>query len=351
VVAAIVVAVAFGVHACAGGASPVEVLVNGRAVMIPPRGRVRDALRAAHLRRHDGALRAVTRATLAAHWRRARVFLDGRRVSPRARVRAGDRIRLINGTNAVESTEERDIAVPSPGGTLPDVERELWIPPTNGLVRQTLGARSGQLVSQLALRPAAPASPLPGRVIALSFDDGPDPTFTPPVLQILATAGVRATFCLIGRQARAYPDLVRAIAAQGDNLCDHTETHPHLGRLPADQIDTQITPPAQFIQTVTGQAPAFQRPPWGDVNPTVIAIAHQRGLRRPGWAAVRTRATRTAGEGAVGQGRAPAPRRISPRRTPRRHTEPWRPREGPRGRRRTVTGSHARSKSASGWCP
>jgi peptidoglycan/xylan/chitin deacetylase (PgdA/CDA1 family) len=77
--------------------------------------------------------------------------------------------------------------------------------------------------------------------------------------------------------------LVRIIAAQGHALCDHTETHPHLGRLAADQIDAQITPPAQFIQTVTGQAPAFVRPPWGDVNPNVIAIAHQRGMRVLGW--------------------------------------------------------------------
>jgi peptidoglycan/xylan/chitin deacetylase (PgdA/CDA1 family) len=221
--------------------------------------------------------------TLTAHWRRARVLLDGRRVGPRTRVRAGDRIRLINGTNAVESMVERDIVVPSRGAALPDVERELWRPPTNGLVRQTLGARSGQLVRRLTLRPAVPASPLPGRVIALSFDDGPDPTFTPQVLQILAAANVKATFCLVGRQARAYPDLVRAIAAQGHTLCDHTETHPHLCRLPADQIDTQITPPAQFIQTVTGQPPAFLRPPWGDINPAVIAIAHQRGLRVLGW--------------------------------------------------------------------
>src|SRR5262249_14517086 len=48
-------------------------------------------------------------------------------------------------------------------------------------------------------------------------------------------------------------------------------------------IDTQVVPPAQFIQTVTGQAPAFVRPPWGDVNPAVIAIAHQHGLRVLGW--------------------------------------------------------------------
>jgi hypothetical protein len=284
IAAALVVAGAFGVHECVGGASAIEVRVDGHAVAVSAGARVLDVLRAAHVRPHDGMLRAVeTHAVLVAHWRRARVVLDGRRVGPATQVRPGDRIRLVNGTNAVEPTVQRDLRVPSPGGSLPDVERELWTPPRDGLVRQTLGTRSGQLVGQVTMQPAVRASPVPGPVIALSFDDGPDPTFTPQVLQILASAGVKATFCLIGRQPRAYPDLVRAIAAQGHTLCDHTETHPRLSRLPADQIDTQIVPPAQFIQSVTGQAPAFVRPPWGDVKATVIAIAHQRGLRVLGW--------------------------------------------------------------------
>jgi peptidoglycan-N-acetylglucosamine deacetylase len=146
-----------------------------------------------------------------------------------------------------------------------------------------LGARSGELVRQTTLRPALAAGRVPGRVIALSFDDGPDPTFTPEVLQILAAAGVKATFCLIGRQARAHPDLVRAIAAQGDTLCDHTETHPHLNRLPPAQIEAQIVPPAQFIRDTVGVRPAFVRPPWGNVNGDVIAAAHAHGLRVLGW--------------------------------------------------------------------
>src|SRR5262245_38246747 len=122
IAAALVVAGAFGLHECAGGASAIAVRVDGRAVVVEPGARVREVLRAAHLRPHDGMLRAVeTHAVLVAHWRRARVVLDGRRVGPGTQVRPGDRIRLVNGTNAVEPTVQRDLGVPSPGGSLPDV--------------------------------------------------------------------------------------------------------------------------------------------------------------------------------------------------------------------------------------
>ncbi len=64
-----------------------------------------------------------------------------------------------------------------------------------------------------------------GSHIALTFDDGPDPTWTPQVLAVLAQYHVRATFCLIGVHVQAHPDLVRDIANAGDALCDHTMTH------------------------------------------------------------------------------------------------------------------------------
>ena len=64
-----------------------------------------------------------------------------------------------------------------------------------------------------------------GKYIALTFDDGPDPTWTPQVLALLAQYHVQATFCLIGNQAHAHTELVRAIVNAGHALCDHTMTH------------------------------------------------------------------------------------------------------------------------------
>ncbi len=116
-------------------------------------------------------------------------------------------------------------------------------------------------------------------MVALSFDDGPDPVFTPQVLRILANAGIKATFCVIGREARAFPDVLRAIAQQGHTIYDHTETHPHLNRLSADQIDAQLASPARFIRDTLGVAPAFMRAPYGDLNGTVNDVAHKQGMR------------------------------------------------------------------------
>src|SRR5215213_10486960 len=61
--------------------------------------------------------------------------------------------------------------------------------------------------------------------VALTIDDGPHPTWTPKVLDLLAASGVRATFSLVGEQAQAYPKLVRRIARAGHGLCNHSMTH------------------------------------------------------------------------------------------------------------------------------
>ncbi len=105
------------------------------------------------------------------------------------------------------------------------------------------------------------AESIPGRVVALSFDDGPDPTWTPQVLAVLAQAGIHATFCEIGLEIAAHPELTQAIHAQGHLLCDHTQSHPYLTRLAPDQVAAQLAGPAQLIASLIGAPPAFMRPP------------------------------------------------------------------------------------------
>src|SRR3954453_22685509 len=81
-----------------------------------------------------------------------------------------------------------------------------------------------------------------GRTVALTFDDGPDPTWTPRVLRLLATANVHATFCLIGWEAAAYPNLVRAIVRGGHALCDHTwDLDLHLAQRKPARIQDDLT--------------------------------------------------------------------------------------------------------------
>ncbi|MFD1048080.1 polysaccharide deacetylase family protein, partial [Kibdelosporangium lantanae] len=80
-----------------------------------------------------------------------------------------------------------------------------------------------------------------GLHVALTFDDGPDPTWTPQVLDLLAQYHVKAVFCLVGVNAKAHPALVRRIVAEGHELCDHTMHHKeNLPTLPADQRRAEI---------------------------------------------------------------------------------------------------------------
>jgi peptidoglycan-N-acetylglucosamine deacetylase len=263
----------------------VEATVNHKLLVLPPHATVGEALLESRAVPHDGVLRSVvSHSVVDPTWHPARVLLDDRATRLDERLRSGDRIQVTSGVDGVEGTVERDQSIPSPGGALPDVEREVWTPGIAGIARARVGERSGEVVDQKMMRPPVAASKVPGPAVALTFDDGPDPVFTPQVLQILANAGIKATFCVIGREARRFPDVLRSVAQQGHTICDHTETHPHLNRLSADQIDAQLASPAKFIRDTIGVAPAFTRAPWGDLNATVIDTAHKQGMRVLGWA-------------------------------------------------------------------
>jgi peptidoglycan/xylan/chitin deacetylase (PgdA/CDA1 family) len=284
-VAALTLAVAVvGTAAREPGRANVEAMVNSKQVILPPRSNVGEALLQARTLPRSGVLRSVvTHSTIDPNWDAGRVLLDKRRGRLDQLVRNGDRIQVTNGVDAVESTVERAMPVQLPGGTLPDVEREVWTPGVDGVARATVGERSGEVVQQHTMRSPVAASRVPGPVVALSFDDGPDPTFTPQVLQILANAGIKATFCVIGRDVRRFPDLLRTIAQQGHAICNHTESHPHLNRLTPSQVEAQFAPVSQLIRDTAGVAPAFVRAPYGDLNGDTVAVAHKLGLRVLGW--------------------------------------------------------------------
>jgi peptidoglycan-N-acetylglucosamine deacetylase len=126
-----------------------------------------------------------------------------------------------------------------------------------------------------------------GRVaggIALTFDDGPDPRWTPQLLALLRQYHVRATFCLIGVQVPEHADLVRRIAADGHALCDHTWTHDEkLPTRPAAVISSEIARTAAAIQAAASVAPRYFRAPAGNWSPAVIATAVSLGMRPLGW--------------------------------------------------------------------
>lgn len=107
------------------------------------------------------------------------------------------------------------------------------------------------------------------REVAFSFDDGPDPLWSPVVLKMLRRHSAHATFFPIGRRALAYPALVRQEVAEGHELGNHTFSHPRLEMLPTSRIREEIKAGADAIQAAGGPRPELFRPPRGYFNERV----------------------------------------------------------------------------------
>ena len=100
-------------------------------------------------------------------------------------------------------------------------------------------------------------------VVALTFDDGPDPQWTPRILDILRRNHVPATFFVIGTEAQKYPALLRAEAAEGNVIGNHTYSHQNLENLPGWRAETEMVGGAAVIESIIGSKPVLFRPPYG----------------------------------------------------------------------------------------
>jgi peptidoglycan/xylan/chitin deacetylase (PgdA/CDA1 family) len=118
---------------------------------------------------------------------------------------------------------------------------------------------------------------------ALTFDDGPHAQGTPAVLELLAGAGVAATFFLVGEQVRRNPSLAREIVSAGHLVGLHCHRHRNLLRLTPRQVHADIDRAAAAIEDATGLTPALYRPPYGVLNASALRLANARGWRTLLW--------------------------------------------------------------------
>jgi peptidoglycan/xylan/chitin deacetylase (PgdA/CDA1 family)/GT2 family glycosyltransferase len=145
--------------------------------------------------------------------------------------------------------------------------------PAVGVRSLTMDAASGDIVDERY--DSLPTSYVIRRVgavpkkLALTFDDGPDPEWTPAILAILKEKKVPATFFMIGSAMEAHPGLVQRVLADGHEAGNHTYTHPNLADTPPAAVRLELNATQRLFQALTGRSMRLMRPPYlGDAEPS-----------------------------------------------------------------------------------
>jgi peptidoglycan-N-acetylglucosamine deacetylase len=125
--------------------------------------------------------------------------------------------------------------------------------------------------------------PRRGRVLYLTFDDGPRPGVTERILETLAGERVPAAFFLVGAAVRRHPALARSVATAGHEIGNHTRSHRKLHRLGPAQVHAELTGGHRDIVEITGEIPRAFRAPHGYRNPFVGRVARRLRYRTFGW--------------------------------------------------------------------
>jgi peptidoglycan/xylan/chitin deacetylase (PgdA/CDA1 family) len=121
------------------------------------------------------------------------------------------------------------------------------------------------------------------RVIALTFDDGPDPLRTPALLDALGELGVPGTFFVVGKRAQAHPELCARMAREGHEIGNHTYSHRYLPLASSHSVATELAAADAAIEHATGVVPKLVRPPWGGRSPSNVRAFDRADKRTVLW--------------------------------------------------------------------
>lgn len=149
-------------------------------------------------------------------------------------------------------------------------------------------------------------------VLAMTFDDGPHPTLTPKLLDILKERNIKCTFFVIGKNAKAYPKIIQRMLAEGHEIANHTWTHCSLTSRSDAQIRSELQQSEDALVAAANYRPHLIRPPYGAINtrikqlmftdfgyPTVMWSVDPQDWRRPGSSVVTSRLVNGAHPGAI----------------------------------------------------
>lgn len=148
--------------------------------------------------------------------------------------------------------------------------------------------------------------------LALTFDDGPHPTHTPRLLDILKARNVKATFYVVATNARRYPEIMRRIVAEGHEIGNHTINHPNLSKMSDEGVRKELRGTHEAIVATTGVAPRTMRPPYGAITaaqkswirrefgyPTILWSVDPEDWKKPGASTVASRLVSGATPGGI----------------------------------------------------
>jgi peptidoglycan/xylan/chitin deacetylase (PgdA/CDA1 family) len=158
-----------------------------------------------------------------------------------------------------------------------------------------LAGATGLGIGGFAYASRWPASQIFGRTLiaprnagqlALTFDDGPNPAWTPRLLDMLAEHDVHATFFMVGKFVKAEPELARRVAEGGHLIGNHTWSHPDLSRIRSANVLDELTRTSDILAGITGKPVVYFRPPFGARRPYVLKLARRLGLIPVTWNAM-----------------------------------------------------------------
>ena len=151
-----------------------------------------------------------------------------------------------------------------------------------------------------------------GPYVAMTFDDGPHPVNTPQLLDILKRRNIRATFYVVGTNARRYPAIIKRMVAEGHEVGNHTVNHKHISKINLEQVRAEVLGCQRAIVAACGVKPRTFRPPGGHTNDklkvwlynefgysTVLWAVDPQDWRRPGPAVVAQRIISNTSAGAI----------------------------------------------------
>lgn len=127
------------------------------------------------------------------------------------------------------------------------------------------------------------SAPRKTRKVALTFDDVPDPRYTPLVLDALKRERVRATFFVVGSRARKHPAIVRRIRREGHAIGNHSYNHPNFSNMSLSEVKNQIGRTERALQETAGIMPRLIRPPYGEIKPSQLEWAQANGYTVVNW--------------------------------------------------------------------